>query len=92
MNKSKLIEVAAEAAEFTKKDMEIALNAVLDAIQNAVAAGSEVKLVGFGTFKPIFAQAREGRNPQTGESIKISATHKPVFRAGQGFKDKVARR
>ena len=92
MNKQELIEVAAENAEFTKKDMETALNAILDAIQDAVAGGSEVKLVDFGTFKPVFKNARDGRNPQTGESIKISAHTAPVFRPGKAFKDKVARR
>lgn len=92
MNKAELVELVAERGEFTKRDTELVLNELLQAIQDTVASGGEVRLVNFGTFRPAFRQARDGRNPQTGESMKISAQTVPVFRPGKEFKDLVARR
>lgn len=89
MNKGELIDAAAEKSGLTKKDTETVLNAILDTIQEAVASGDKVTLVGFGSFEPRKRQAREGRNPSTGKPIQIPATTIPAFSAGKGFKDKM---
>ncbi|KUK31513.1 MAG: DNA-binding protein Hup [Thermoanaerobacterales bacterium 50_218] len=90
MNKAELINCVAEKAEMTKKDAEKAVNAVFAAIEEALARGEKVQLVGFGTFEIRERAARTGRNPQTGEEIQIPATKVPAFRAGKALKDAVS--
>jgi DNA-binding protein HU-beta len=89
MNKGELVDKIAEKANVTKKDADSILSAILDVILETVADGDKVTLVGFGTFEARERQAREGRNPSTGEPIKIPATKEPAFSAGKLFKDKV---
>ncbi len=89
MNKGELVDKIAEKANVTKKDADAILSAMLDVILDTVASGDKVTLVGFGTFEARDRQAREGRNPSTGEPIKIPATRVPAFSAGKVFKDKV---
>ena len=72
-----------------KKDAEAAVNAVTEAIAEALKAGDKVQLVGFGTFEVKERAAREGRNPKTGETIKIDASKRPVFSAGKALKDAI---
>lgn len=90
MNKGELVDAVAEKASVTKKQAEAAIAAAFDVIQATVAAGDKVTLVGFGSFEARERQAREGRNPQTGEAMTIPATKVPAFSAGKLFKDKVA--
>ena len=90
MNKSELVEAIAKAAELSKADAERALNATIDTVVKVVAKGDTVTLVGFGTFKSSKRAARTGRNPATGEAIKIAASTVPRFTAGAGFKTAVA--
>ncbi len=89
MNKSELIESIAKFADISKASAEKALDGALDAIKGALKNGSNVTLVGFGTFKVSKRAARTGRNPRTGEAIKIEAAHVPKFSAGKAFKDAV---
>jgi nucleoid DNA-binding protein len=89
MNKSELIDAIASAASLTKAQANLALNGVLEAITNSLKSGDAVTLVGFGTFKVNNRSARTGRNPKTGETIKISAKKSPVFTAGKLLKDVV---
>ena len=88
MNKAELIDEVAKVT-CSKKEAELALGAVLAAIQKALKKGNSVTLVGFGTFGVSKRKARKGRNPQTGEVIKIAAKKVPVFKAGKGLKDAV---
>ena len=90
MNKVELVAAVAEKAELSKKDAEKAVAAVFAAIEEAVAAGDKVQLVGFGTFEVRERAARTGRNPQTGAEIKVAASKQPAFKAGKAFKDAVA--
>lgn len=90
MNKTDLINNVAEKAEVTKKDAEKVVNAVFASISDALTAGEKVQLVGFGTFEVKERAARVGRNPQTGETINISASKVPGFKAGKVLKDAVA--
>ncbi|MEL6131525.1 MAG: HU family DNA-binding protein [Cyanobacteria bacterium J06554_6] len=90
MNKSELIDVVAEKADVSKKDADAVVTAVIESIMNSVASGEKVTLVGFGSFEPRDRKAREGRNPQTGKTIKIPATTVPAFSAGKGFKSLVS--
>ena len=89
MNKTELIEAIVKETGLKKKDAEAALAATLGAVENALANGEKVQLVGFGTFETKTRAAREGRNPKTGETIKIAASKYPAFSAGKAFKDKV---
>ncbi|MDX2242385.1 MAG: HU family DNA-binding protein [Leptolyngbyaceae cyanobacterium bins.302] len=89
MNKGELVDQISQKAGVTKKDADVILTAILDAIVESVAEGNKVTLVGFGTFEPRERQAREGRNPSTGQPIKIPATIVPAFSAGKLFKEKV---
>ena len=89
MNKTELVALMAEEAGITKKDAEKALNAFIGGVQNAVKDGDKVSLIGFGTFEARERAAREGKNPQTGEKIKIAACKVPAFKAGKAFKDLV---
>ena len=90
MNKTELIAAIAEKTNLTKKDSELALTAALEAITEALVEGDKVQLIGFGTFETKKREAREGRNPRTGETIKVPASKAPVFKAGKALKDKVA--
>ena len=87
MNKTELVAALAEKAEVSKKDAEKVLNAFVETVQDAVKADDQVQLVGFGTFESKARAAREGKNPQTGEVIKIAACKVPAFKAGKAFKD-----
>ncbi len=89
MNKSDLIEQVAGKTGFTKKDSEKALSAVLESVEEALAKDESVQLVGFGTFEARTRKEREGRNPSTGEKIKIAATMVPAFKPGKALKDQV---
>lgn len=89
MNKTELVAAVAEKAALSKKDAEKALNAVVDSITNALIEGDKVQLVGFGTFEVRAREARTGKNPRTGEAIKIAASKAPAFKAGRGLKDAV---
>jgi DNA-binding protein HU-beta len=89
VNKSELISVVAEKAGLTKKDTEKVVNAVFDGIGEALAKGDKVQVIGFGTFDVRDRKAREGRNPATGDTIKIPAVKVPVFKAGKALKDNV---
>ncbi len=90
MNKAELIGSVAEKSGMAKKDAEKAVNAVFAAIEEALANGDKVQLVGFGTFEVRERAARTGRNPQTGEEIQIAATRVPAFRAGKALKGAVS--
>ena len=89
MNKNDLVSLVADRTGFSKGDAAKAVDGVLDSITQALQKGSEVRLVGFGTFMVTKRAASEGRNPRTGEPIKISASKLPKFRAGKGLKDAV---
>ncbi|GBF32158.1 DNA-binding protein HBsu [Desulfocucumis palustris] len=90
MNKADLISQVAEKTEMTKKDAEKAVSALLAAVEEALAKGEKVQLVGFGTFEIRERAARKGRNPQTGEEISIAAARVPVFKAGKALRDAVS--
>jgi DNA-binding protein HU-beta len=89
MNKSDLVDAIAEAAGLSKADAGRALDATVDTITGALKAGDAVSLVGFGTFSVRDRAARTGRNPRTGETIKIAASKNPAFKAGKALKDAV---
>jgi len=89
MNKSDLIQAVVEKSGLTKKDSASAVDAMLDGITESLAKGESVQLVGFGTFEVRSRKEREGRNPATGETIKIAASKVPAFKAGKALKDKV---
>ena len=90
MNKGELVEAIAIKSNVTKKDADAILNAMVETIVEAVAEGNKVTLVGFGSFEARPRQAREGRNPKTGEKMTIPATRTPAFAPGKLFKEKVA--
>jgi DNA-binding protein HU-beta len=92
MNKSDLIDAIAKDAEISKAAAGRALDGAIAAITSAVASGDAVTLVGFGSFKSSKRAAREGKNPKTGEKIKIPATTVPKFSAGASFKAAVAKK
>lgn len=89
MNKIELITAMAEKSGLTKKDSENALKAFIESVEETLASGDKVQLVGFGTFETRERAAREGRNPRTKEIIQIPATTVPVFKAGSAFKEKM---
>ena len=89
MNKTELIAAVAEKAEISKKDAEKAVKAFTDVIAAELVKGEKVQLVGFGTFEVSEREAREGRNPLTGEKITIAASKNPKFKAGKALKDMV---
>ena len=89
MNKTEFIAAVAEKAEISKKDSEKALKAFVDVVAEQLKAGDKVQLVGFGTFEVSERAAREGRNPQTGETMKIAACKAPKFKAGKALKDAI---
>ena len=89
MNKQELVAAIAQDAAMSKKDAERALAATINAISNALAEGDKVQVVGFGTFEVRERAARTGKNPRTGEMIKIAASKVPAFKAGKALKDVV---
>ncbi len=89
MNKTELVAAIAENAEISKKDAEKAVKAFVEVITEELKKGEKVQLVGFGTFEVTSRAAREGRNPQTGNTMKIAACKAPKFKAGKALKDTV---
>ena len=87
MNKTQLVEDVALKSGLKKKEAEAAVNAMTEAIVEALKAGDKVQLIGFGTFEVKERAARDGRNPKTGETIKIAASKHPSFAAGKALKD-----
>ncbi|MFJ4385929.1 HU family DNA-binding protein [Pseudomonas sp. NPDC089408] len=89
MNKSELVDAVAEAADMNKATALKAVDAFIDAVKTSLHARKEVVLVGFGTFTTMAREARMGRNPKTGEPLKIAAAITAKFRAGKNLKDAV---
>ena len=89
MNKTELVAAVAEQADISKKDAEKVLKAFDDVVTEEMKKGEKVQLVGFGTFEVSERAAREGRNPQTGKTMKIEACKAPKFKAGKALKDAV---
>ena len=89
MNKSELIDTIAASADISKAAAGRAVEATIEAVKKAMKKGDMVTLVGFGTFYVGKRAARVGRNPRTGEAIKIKAAKVPKFRAGKGLKDAI---
>jgi DNA-binding protein HU-beta len=89
VNKNELIDYIADSADLTKADAGRALDGFVEAVTKSLKKKKDVRLVGFGTFTVIKRKATEGRNPQTGEKIKIPAMNVPKFRVGKALKDAV---
>ena len=89
MNKTDLIQEVVNRSGLTKKDSGSAVDAIIDGITEGLVKGEKVQLVGFGTFEVRSRKAREGRNPATGEVMKIEASKVPAFKVGKALKDKV---
>lgn len=89
MNKAELVDQVAARSNLSKKDALQAVDALFESIQEALARGEKVQIVGFGSFEVRERSARTGRNPQTGEEMRIGARRVPVFRAGKALKDSV---
>ena len=87
MNKTELVAAMAEQTNLSKKDAEAALKTFNDVVSEELKKGEKVQLVGFGTFEVSERAAREGRNPQTGETMEIKASKTPKFKAGKALKD-----
>lgn len=89
MNKQDLVSKVAESADISKQKAAQAVDAVIEAIKGSLKKGDDVRLVGFGTFSVAKRSATTGRNPRTGEPIKIPASKQPKFKAGKELKDAV---
>ena len=89
VTKQDVVDAVADATGSSKADANRAVDAVIDCIKGSLAAGKSVGLIGFGTFEVRERSAREGRNPQTGATIKIGAKKVPAFKAGKGLRDAV---
>ena len=89
MNKAELIAAIAEKTELSRKDAEKALKAFTEVVEEELKKGEKIQLVGFGTFEVSERAAREGRNPQTGETMQIAASKSPKFKAGKALKDAI---
>ncbi len=89
MNKTELVAAIAEKAEISKKDAEGVVAAFTEIVTKELKKGGKVQLVGFGTFEVTKRSARSGRNPQTGETMKIAASKAPKFKPGKAFKDAI---
>ena len=89
MNRAELIAAMAKKADLTQKDAEKALKAFTDVVADELKKGDKIQLVGFGTFEVGERAAREGRNPQTGETMTIEACKAPKFKAGKALKDAI---
>jgi DNA-binding protein HU-beta len=90
MNKAEFVGSIAEASGLTKADAERAVEAMFDTIKKALKSGDSVSLIGFGTFVVRQRAERTGRNPRTGDEIKIKASKVPAFKAGKALKDALA--
>ena len=89
MNKAELVAAIAEKSELSKKDAEKALKAFTEVVTEELKKGNKIQLDGFGTFEVAKRAAREGRNPQTGETMKIAASVAPKFKAGAALKNEI---
>ena len=89
MNKNDLVASVADDSGLSKVDAAKAVDSVFDTISKALSSGSDIRLVGFGTFSVAQRRASEGRNPRTGEKIQIPASKQPKFKAGKALKDAV---
>lgn len=89
MNKQELINAIADETGLSKKDTEATINSFVNVVSNTLADKDKVQLIGFGTFETRERAARTGRNPQTGEELKIAASVVPAFKSGKALKDKV---
>ena len=89
MNKGELVDAIASGSGLSKSQAEKALNCAIDSISGALAKGNAVSLIGFGTFSVSQRGARKGKNPRTGETIKIAARKVAKFKAGKGLSDTV---
>ena len=87
MNKTELVAAMAKETQLAKKDVEAVLKSFIDVVSEELKKGEKVQLVGFGTFEVSKRAAREGRNPQTGETMQISASKALKFKAGKALKD-----
>jgi DNA-binding protein HU-beta len=87
VNRNELVDAVAGKTELRKSEASRAVDAVFESISEALKAGDEVRLVGFGTFSVSARAASEGRNPRTGEKIKIAASKQPKFKPGKGLRD-----
>ena len=87
MNKTELIAAMANETNLSKKDVEAVLKSFIDVVSKELQNDGKVQLVGFGTFEVSKRAAREGRNPQTGATMKIEASKAPRFKAGKALKD-----
>ena len=88
-NKAELVDRVAKKTQLTKKDVSATVEALFETIQEALKAGEKVQVIGFGNFEVRERAARKGRNPQTGEEIKIKASKVPAFKAGKALKEAV---
>ena len=89
MNKTGLVDALKEETGLAKKDCEAVLNAFFSIVEKELVKGEKVQIVGFGTFEVAERGEREGRNPKTGETMMISASRTPKFKAGKALKDMV---
>jgi len=89
VNKMEVVDAVASRAGLSKADADRAVNALIDAVGDALARGEKVTVTGFGTFEVRQRAARMGRNPQTGAPLHIPASKSPAFKAGKGLKDAV---
>ncbi len=89
MNKAELVAAMAEETKLSRKDCDAVLKAFINVVSKELKNGEKVQLVGFGTFEVASRSEREGRNPRTGETMKISASKAPKFKAGKALKDLV---
>lgn len=87
MNRNELVDAVSSKTDMRKSEASKAVDAVFDAIAEALKGGDEVRLVGFGTFSVAARAASEGRNPRTGEKIQIAASKQPKFKPGKGLRD-----
>jgi DNA-binding protein HU-beta len=89
MNKAEFVSAVADAADFSKVEAAKAVEAIIEVVKKALKKGDQVSLVGFGTFVVRKRAARTGRNPRTGQQIKIKASKNPSFKAGKALKDAI---
>jgi len=89
MNKAEFVSAVADAADVSKVDAAKAVEAIIEVVKKALKKGDQISLVGFGTFVVRKRAARTGRNPRTGQQIKIKASKNPSFKAGKALKDAI---
>ena len=89
MNKSELAKAIAAKADLTQKQASVVLDSMIDIIQDTVASGDKLALIGFGTFEARKIAAKKARNPRTGETVAVPAKTVPAFKPGKSFKEKV---